>query len=82
VIAGIRPEYLRPAAEGITGTVSIVENLGVTSLVTLECPGDVLVGLTVPEHDEPAVGATLTAAPDPGRLLLYDAESTDLLGAA
>jgi multiple sugar transport system ATP-binding protein len=82
VVAGIRPEYLRPAGEGITGTVSIVENLGVTSLVTLECPGDTLVGLTVPEHEEPAVGSTLTAAPDPGRLLLYDGETNELIGEA
>ena len=62
--------------------VSIVENLGVTSLVTLECPGEVLVGVTVPEQVEPEVGATLTAVPDEGRLLLYDAESTQLLGEA
>jgi multiple sugar transport system ATP-binding protein len=82
VVAGIRPEYLRPAAEGITGTVSIVENLGVTSLVTLECPGEVLVGMTVPEHEEPQVGATVTAAPDPGRLLLYDGGTNELLGEA
>jgi multiple sugar transport system ATP-binding protein len=79
VVAGIRPEYLRPATDGITGTVSIVENLGVTSLVTLECPGEVLVGLTVPEHEEPEVGTTMTAAPAPGRLLLYDGETTELL---
>ncbi|MGB3439193.1 MAG: ABC transporter ATP-binding protein [Actinophytocola sp.] len=79
VVAGIRPEYLHPAADGITGTVSIVENLGVTSLVTLECPGEVLVGLTVPEHEEPEVGTTMTASPAPGRLLVYDAETTELL---
>jgi multiple sugar transport system ATP-binding protein len=79
VVAGIRPEYLSPAAEGITGTVSIVENLGVTSLVTLECPGEVLVGLTVPEHEEPAVGTTMTAAPAPGRLLVYDGETNQLV---
>jgi multiple sugar transport system ATP-binding protein len=79
VVAGIRPEYLRPAEEGITGTVSIVENLGVTSLVTLECPGEVLVGLTVPEHEEPAVGTTMTAAPAPGRLLVYDGETNQLV---
>jgi multiple sugar transport system ATP-binding protein len=79
VVAGIRPEYLQPAAEGITGTVSIVENLGVTSLVTLECPGEVLVGLTVPEHEEPAVGTTMTAAPAPGRLLVYDGETNELV---
>jgi multiple sugar transport system ATP-binding protein len=81
VVAGIRPEYLHPAADGITGTVSIVENLGVTSLVTLECAGDVLVGLTVQEHDEPVVGTTMTVAPAAGRLLVYDAETTELLSA-
>jgi multiple sugar transport system ATP-binding protein len=83
VTVGIRPEYLRVdgAADGITGTVSIVENLGVTSLVTLECPDGTLVGLTVPEQDEPVVGSTLTAAPEPGRLLLYDGETDVLLGA-
>jgi multiple sugar transport system ATP-binding protein len=79
VVAGIRPEYLSPAGEGITGVVSIVENLGVTSLVTLECPGEVLVGLTVPEHEEPTVGATMTAAPAPGRLLVYDGETNQLV---
>jgi multiple sugar transport system ATP-binding protein len=84
VTAGIRPEYLHaaPGSDGITGTVSIVENLGVTSLVTLECPGEVLVGVTVPEQDEPAVAATMTAVPDPGRLLLYDGETDQLLGEA
>ncbi|GAB3466139.1 ABC transporter ATP-binding protein [Actinophytocola sediminis] len=80
VTVGIRPEYLRVAPAGITGTVSIVENLGVTSLVTLECPGEIQVGLTVPEHEEPAVGAELTVAPQPGRLLVYDAETGAALG--
>jgi multiple sugar transport system ATP-binding protein len=81
VTAGIRPEYLHASgtADGITGTVSIVENLGVTSLVTVECPGEVLVGMTVPEREEPAVGATVTAVPDPGRLLLYHGETGELL---
>ncbi|HEY0447908.1 ABC transporter ATP-binding protein [Actinophytocola sp.] len=83
VTAGIRPEYLHlTSGDGITGTVSIVENLGVTSLVTLECPGPVLVGLTVAEQDEPAIGTTVTATPEPGRLLLYDGETTQLLGEA
>ncbi|HEY7597923.1 MAG TPA: ABC transporter ATP-binding protein [Actinophytocola sp.] len=84
VTAGIRPEYLHvsAAADGITGTVSIVENLGVTSLVTVECPGEALVGVTVPEGEEPSVGSTITAAPDPGRLLLYDGETDELVGEA
>jgi multiple sugar transport system ATP-binding protein len=50
--------------------------------VTLDCADDTLVGLTVPEHEEPAVGATVTAAPAPGRLLLYDGETKELLGEA
>ncbi|HEV2781316.1 MAG TPA: ABC transporter ATP-binding protein [Actinophytocola sp.] len=85
VIAGIRPEYLSPGppgAEGIAGTVSIVENLGISSLVTLECAGGVLVGMTVLEHDEPAIGAAVTAVPQPGRLLLYGGEDGLLLGEA
>jgi multiple sugar transport system ATP-binding protein len=72
--AGIRPEYLtlaEPGEEGILGTVSIVENLGISSLVTLECADDTLVGVTVPEHAEPEIGTKLTAVPHPGRLLLY-----------
>jgi multiple sugar transport system ATP-binding protein len=82
VTVGVRPEYLRAEAggEGITGTVSIVENLGVTSLVTIECPDGTLVGLTMPEQDEPAIGTTLTITPERGRLLLYDGESGALLG--
>ncbi|MFB9908295.1 ABC transporter ATP-binding protein [Allokutzneria oryzae] len=82
VTAGIRPEYLNPGAgEGITGVVSTVENLGVSSLVSIECPGEVLVGLTVPEQHEPSVGETVTAAPEPGRLLVFDEEGL-LLGSA
>jgi multiple sugar transport system ATP-binding protein len=84
IVAGIRPEYLSvaaPSAAGITGTVSIVENLGISSLVTLECADGTLVGLTVLEQDEPAIGATITAVPHPGRLLLYG-EDTLLLGEA
>jgi multiple sugar transport system ATP-binding protein len=80
VTAGIRPEYLTIAPTGITGTVSIVENLGISSLVTLECPDGTLVGLTVLEHDEPEIGTPLTIAPQPHRLLLYG-EDGNLLGA-
>ncbi|HJP77097.1 MAG TPA: ABC transporter ATP-binding protein [Pseudonocardiaceae bacterium] len=80
---GIRPEYLtlRPAEEpgGITGKVSIVENLGVTALVILDCADGIQLGVTVPESEEPSVGDTLTAIPEPGRILLFDAESGRLI---
>ncbi|HET9139189.1 ABC transporter ATP-binding protein [Actinophytocola sp.] len=71
LVVGIRPEYLHLGDDGIPGTVSIVENLGISSLVTLECADGTLVGVTVPEHEEPRVGARFGAAPHPGRLLLY-----------
>jgi multiple sugar transport system ATP-binding protein len=71
VVVGVRPEYLTVASDGIAGRVSTVENLGVTSLVTVECADGTLVGLTVPEHEEPAVGDALHVGPTPGRLLYY-----------
>jgi multiple sugar transport system ATP-binding protein len=80
VVVGIRPEYLTIANNGIAGKVSIVENLGVTSLVTLECQDGTLIGLTVPEDEEPTPGTTLHITPTPGRLLYYDGEDGLLLG--
>ncbi|HWO62184.1 MAG TPA: ABC transporter ATP-binding protein [Umezawaea sp.] len=79
VVVGVRPEYLAVADDGIAGRVSIVENLGVTSLVTVECADGTLVGLTVPEQEEPAIGTTLHTSPAPGRLLFYG-ENGLLLG--
>ncbi|CAM3511369.1 ABC transporter ATP-binding protein [Kibdelosporangium persicum] len=81
VTVGIRPEYLslEPAGQGITGTVSTIENLGVSSLVTLECPDGSLLGLTVREQHEPAIGSTVTAVPEQGRLLLYGKEDGTVL---
>ncbi|MEV4316420.1 ABC transporter ATP-binding protein [Actinocrispum sp. NPDC049592] len=82
VTVGVRPEYLSLTTDGIgiTGTVSIVENLGVSSLVTLECPDGTLIGVTVREQDEPAIGSRATAVPESGRLLLYSKEDGTLLG--
>jgi multiple sugar transport system ATP-binding protein len=81
VTAGIRPEYLTLEIEaaGITGIVSTIENLGVSSLVTLDCPDGSLLGLTVREQHEPAIGSTVTAAPEKGRLLFYDKETGSLI---
>ncbi|MFJ6671280.1 ABC transporter ATP-binding protein [Actinosynnema sp. NPDC091369] len=79
VVVGVRPEYLAVADHGITGRVSTVENLGVSSLVTLDCPDGTPISLTVPEQDEPELGRTLTVDAAPGRLLFYDAEHGRLL---
>ena len=93
VTVGIRPEYLDLAASGagadvppehgdgaLRGVVAIVENLGTASLVTLEADG-FSVAATVPEGEEPAVGAQAWVWPRPGRLLLYG-EDGELLGAS
>ncbi|MGY2060591.1 ABC transporter ATP-binding protein, partial [Nocardia gipuzkoensis] len=83
VTVGIRPEYLslRPgdAPDGIRGTVSVVENLGVTALVMLDCAERIHLGVTVPEADQPRIGDELTAIPDPGRTLLFDPDTGMLL---
>ncbi|HET8642018.1 MAG TPA: ABC transporter ATP-binding protein [Pseudonocardiaceae bacterium] len=87
VVVGVRPEYLtlhatRPAAAAFEGTVAVVETLGVSSLVTIECADGVTIGATVPEGSEPAVTTKVYATPQPGRLLLYSRETGELLGAA
>jgi multiple sugar transport system ATP-binding protein len=86
VVVGVRPEYLalhssaRPGS--IPGTVAVVETLGVSSLVTIECADGVTLGATVPEGAEPDVAATVFLEPRPGRLLLYSASTGELLSTA
>jgi multiple sugar transport system ATP-binding protein len=86
VVVGVRPEYLwlhaSPRPGAVAGTVAIVENLGVSSLVTLECADGVMLGVTVPEGSEPDIAATMYAVPQPGRLLVYAADSGELLDVA
>jgi multiple sugar transport system ATP-binding protein len=76
VIIGVRPEYVsvrRAATEGaLPGHVSIIENLGTASLVTVEVD-DMLIGATVPEEDEPQVASAVWLVPNPDRLLIYRA---------
>jgi multiple sugar transport system ATP-binding protein len=83
VIVGVRPEYVsvrRAATEGaLPGQVSIIENLGTASLVTVEVE-DMLVGATVPEEDQPQVGSPVWLLPNPGRLLIYRASDGALVG--
>ncbi|MFI7702528.1 ABC transporter ATP-binding protein [Nonomuraea sp. NPDC049480] len=72
VTYGVRPEYMdlsrteRPGA--FPGTISVLENLGTHTLVTLEAPGT-LIQLVVPEGDEPPIGTPAWAVPR--RVLLY-----------
>ncbi|HEX6472991.1 MAG TPA: ABC transporter ATP-binding protein [Streptosporangiaceae bacterium] len=82
LIAGIRPEYFVEDGggdrAGIEGRVSIVENLGTSSLVTLATAGPT-VQVTMPEGREPVPGATLRVAPRPDRMLIYRAGDGELV---
>jgi multiple sugar transport system ATP-binding protein len=83
VTVGIRPEYLTlstgdVAGPGLRGSVVVAENLGTMSLVSVDC-GGTLVGVTVPEEDEPAPGTPVVLTAPSQRVLLYDRESGELL---
>ncbi|MFI6516954.1 ABC transporter ATP-binding protein [Spirillospora sp. NPDC050679] len=88
LVYGVRPEYLEGSAEPVEGAfhgrVAVVENLGSTSLVTIDT-GDSdrageLVHVVVGEGREPGPGTRLWARPRPGRALLF--RDGELAGAA
>jgi multiple sugar transport system ATP-binding protein len=85
VVLGARPEYTALHREqqpgSIAGSVAVLESLGAETLVMLEA-GSLTVQATVPEGDEPAVGESVFAVPDPERSLLYRKESGELVQAA
>jgi len=83
VVVGIRPEYLTlsvtdPGGPALAGTVSVSENLGTSSLVSVAV-GDELVGSVVPEEAEPAAETPVWLTPQPGRLLVYRAADGQLI---
>jgi multiple sugar transport system ATP-binding protein len=83
VTVGVRPEYLTLATGDVSGPVLrgqvvVAENLGTQSLVTVDCDGT-LVGVTVPEEDEPTPGTVVVLTAPASRVLLYDRESGELL---
>ncbi|TCC58112.1 ABC transporter ATP-binding protein [Kribbella pittospori] len=83
VTVGVRPEYLTLASGDVTGPalrgqVVVAENLGTQSLVSVDCDGT-LIGVTVPEENEPEPGTTVVLTAPASRVLLYDRESGDLL---
>jgi multiple sugar transport system ATP-binding protein len=75
VVVGMRPEYVAVATEApggpaLSGTVSVTENLGTSTLVSVAV-GDELVGAVVPEDAEPAPRTRVWLTPQPGRMLVY-----------
>jgi multiple sugar transport system ATP-binding protein len=84
VILGARPEYVSVSPtelpDALTGSVRVLENLGVDSLVTVAM-GDLLVKATVPEERVPAVGDRVWLTPAQGRLLVYRRDDGEQVGA-
>jgi multiple sugar transport system ATP-binding protein len=72
---GARPEYLslfaEPRPDAIRGTVTVMENLGASVLVTLEV-GEQLLQVIVDEGLEPAPGTVGWVTIDRRRTLLFD----------
>ncbi|NRQ35195.1 ABC transporter ATP-binding protein [Nonomuraea sp. NN258] len=72
VVYGVRPEYmdlsLEERRDAFPGAVSVLENLGTSTLVTLESE-HALIQLVVPEGEEPPLGAAAWAVPR--RALIY-----------
>jgi multiple sugar transport system ATP-binding protein len=84
VLIGFRPEYTKLEASSsdgryaLRGTVSIVENLGASMLVSVTC-GDHSVQALVPEGEEPPVATDVTVTPADRRVLCYQASDGELL---
>jgi multiple sugar transport system ATP-binding protein len=81
MLIGFRPEYTKLEDNGryaLRGTVSIVENLGASMLVSVTC-GDHSVQALVPEGEEPPVDTDVTVSPADRRVLRYRASDGELL---
>jgi multiple sugar transport system ATP-binding protein len=84
VTLGARPEYMTLSAVevpgALAGTVRILENLGVDTLVTVDV-GELRVQATVPDESVPAPGARVWLTPDPRHVLLYRRDDGEQVGA-
>jgi len=84
VILGARPEYvslsLTEVPGALTGTVRILENLGVDTLVTVEV-GDLRVQATAPDESVPTPGDRVWLTADPRHVLLYREDDGERVGA-
>ncbi|MGI8716600.1 MAG: ABC transporter ATP-binding protein [Lapillicoccus sp.] len=83
LLIGFRPEYTRLDTGGpltLHGSVSIVENLGASMLVSVKV-GDHSLQALVPEGAEPEIDREVTVSPEPERVLRYRASDGELVGA-
>ena len=72
VVVGIRPGAVRIAANGIRATVELVEDLGDTAILDLDC-GGTFIRARVSDGDIPGEGAQLSITARPQDIHLFDA---------
>jgi multiple sugar transport system ATP-binding protein len=71
VVAGIRPGALRIAPNGLTAKVELVEDLGDTAVLDLDCAGT-LIRVRVSDENVPREGDTISISARPLDIHLFD----------
>ena len=71
VIAGLRPSALRIAPDGLKARVDLVEDLGDTAVLDLDCGGTTM-RMRVGDHDVPREGDTICVTARPQDIHLFD----------
>ena len=74
IVYGIRPECFRPSAEGVTGTVAVVEPTGSETHVVVRVNGRDLTAV-FRERVSIRPGDAITLAPDAGAAHIFDKAS-------
>jgi ABC-type sugar transport system ATPase subunit len=74
VIAGIRPGALRLAPDGLKAKVDLVEDLGDTAVLDVECAG-ILMRVRANHEDVPREGDVITVTARPHDIHLFDPET-------
>jgi ABC-type sugar transport system ATPase subunit len=72
VVVGIRPGAIRIAANGIPANVELIEDLGDTAILDLDCSGT-SIRARVNDGDTPSEGAQLSITARPQDIHLFDA---------
>jgi ABC-type sugar transport system ATPase subunit len=85
VIAGVRPEHVRPWGDGLTGpfdgSVESIEALGRETFVGVRCADDLAFVVRFEGTAHHVLGETLRFGIEPGRVHLFDPESETALAA-
>jgi multiple sugar transport system ATP-binding protein/inositol-phosphate transport system ATP-binding protein len=74
VVVGIRPGAVRIGTDGIPATVELIEDLGDTAILDLNCAGT-LIRARVSDGNVPSEGATLSILARPNDIHLFDKTS-------